>query len=84
MIEKADKMRRIGIKQIYFILLIIFIASLVPILTVGFSCFPCADDFSFGASTHAIWKNSHNIFAVIAGEIKVSAEKYYSWQGTYT
>ena len=84
MIEKADKMRRIGIKQIYFILLIIFIASLVPILTVGFSCFPCADDFSFGASTHAIWKNSHNIFAVIAGAIKVSAEKYYSWQGTYT
>lgn len=80
----SDTKRMIGIKQVYYILLVVFIISLVPILAMGFSCFPCADDFSFGASTHAIWKNSHNIFAVIAGAIKVSAEKYYSWQGTYT
>jgi hypothetical protein len=78
------KCRCIDIKKMFYILLALYLLSIIPLLAAGFYDFPSADDFSFAASSRNIWVSTHNIFAVFAEAAATSAGKYMTWQGTYT
>ncbi len=79
-------MERIHIKtkHVALALTIIFILAVLPILFVGIYDYPCADDYSYAAATRKVWLESHSVFRVLKEAAATSANRYITWQGTFT
>mgnify|MGYP002554189598 CR=1 FL=1 len=60
------------------------VLMLVPMLLVARYNVPCADDYHFGAPTHAAWQATHSLAAVVKAAGEKVAERYANWQGTYS
>ncbi len=76
--------RRFDTGKLFCIVLALYLLSMIPVLAAGCCDFPSADDFSFAASARNVWLDSHNVFAVLAEAAGASADRYMTWQGTYT
>lgn len=62
---------------------IVLIVSLIPIITLAFYNFPCADDLGYSIYTKHAWDETHSIFAVLSAAWRKVCESYFGWQGTW-
>ncbi len=69
---------------ILIMLILIFIFLITPILQVSQYNVPSADDYTYGANTYKIWKNTHNIFSIIKEAGLEVIRTYKDWQGTFS
>ena len=73
-----------SIKILWQLLLVAFIVSLIPIVTVSFYSHPNYDDYNFSANLHQCIKSGGSIFEaldIIFQEIK---DCYFNWQGNFS
>lgn len=70
-------------KWLFRILLVVFIASMVPVLYLSRYAFPNCDDFTYGVQTHSVWNATHSFGEVIKTAFAVTKETWQLWQGTW-
>ena len=75
---------RLPEKAVFWLVLAAVVLMLVPMLLVARYNVPCADDYHFGAPTHAAWQATHSLAAVVKAAGEKVAERYANWQGTYS
>ena len=75
---------RLPEKVAFWLALAAVVLMLVPMLLVARYNVPCADDYHFGAPTHAAWQATHSLAAVVKAAGEKVAERYANWQGTYS
>lgn len=68
-------------KSLLIVLVIVYIAGLIPLLWIGSYAYPCADDYSFGAACRNVWVESHSVSAVLSRAVLRAWEYYLSWAG---
>lgn len=66
------------------ILILLLIVLLVPIIYIGRYNVISADDYSYGYETHRVWMESSSVWNVLKAAAKTAAERYETWQGTYS
>ena len=71
-------------KTLLIVLIIAFIASLLPLLYIVKFNYPYRDDFSFSADTYHTIRDTGSVFKAIGTSFAEVKEKYYSWQGTFS
>ena len=71
-------------KTLFYVLLIGFIISIIPIFMLGTYSFPFYDDFNHGYLTYAAVNNGANFIDVLKVAYEHMLNIYNSWQGTYT
>lgn len=70
--------------KIAVLFILLFLASLVPLMLLSKYNYPCADDFGFSAYSHIAWENSHSIIQVLKGAWNTTIERWWGWQGTFS
>ena len=65
-------------------LVLLFIASLIPIALISRYNYPCADDFGFSAYSHIAWQETHSVPSVLGGAVRTVVERWFGWQGTFS
>lgn len=71
-------------KILFYIVLIGFVLSIIPIFMLGKYSFPYYDDFNHGYLTFNAINNNKNILEVLKIAFDHTINIYNSWQGTYT
>ena len=71
-------------KWLFRILLVVFIASMVPVLYLSRYGFPNCDDFTYGLETHRVWNATHSFVEVLKTALAVTKETWQLWQGTWS
>ena len=61
-------------KWLFRILLVVFIASMVPVLYLSRYGFPNCDDFTYGLETHRVWNATHSFGEVLKTALAVTKE----------
>ena len=64
--------------------LILFIASFIPIFIMSFYSVASADDYNFAIITHQAWEESHSILAVLKASFESIVYFYMNWQGFFS
>lgn len=64
--------------------LILTVASIIPLLMISFYNHPSADDFAYAVETHMVWKSTRNMFLVLKQAVATSVKYWNRWQGLYT
>ena len=71
-------------KKLAVLMVLIYLALILPIIYVGKWDAPQLDDYGFASKPHLAWVNTHNLFAVIAAACDTVKEYYWVWQGTFS
>ncbi len=71
-------------KTISYIILFLFIISLLPLLYIARYDHSCADDYSYGLLARQAWQNTHSIWAAMAAAAQKVQTAYTDWQGTFS
>jgi len=71
------------IKWVFRFLLILAIASLIPLLHIAQFTHPSADDFSYGSHTVGTWRTTASIPQTIGAAIDGTRYVYNNWQGSF-
>ena len=66
-------------KWLFRILLVVFIASMVPVLYLSRYGFPNCDDFTYGLETHRVWNATHSFGEVLKTALAVTKETWQLW-----
>ncbi|WP_022766631.1 hypothetical protein [Butyrivibrio sp. XPD2006] len=72
------------IKILAIILVIILIATLLPIIYVSKFAYPWADDFGYSADARQAFLRTGSVFATLGPAFEHVINTYFTWQGTYT
>lgn len=67
-----------------YVLLFLFLLSLIPLYCIGTYAHPSADDYSYGISTKRVWEDTHSLSAVIDTAKEKTIDKFYRWQGNFS
>ena len=71
-------------KSLAVFLTIVYLASLIPVLWIGWYNYPSADDYSIGSNCRQAWVSSHNLLAVLGAGIVRAADDWLNWMGYFT
>lgn len=71
-------------KGLFYILLIGFVISLIPVIWLGTYSYPYYDDFNYGFSTYGAIQNGAGLIEVLKTAWDYVIYTFYNWQGTYT
>lgn len=63
--------------------LLALIAVLIPLFQIARYNFMSVDDYSYAMHSGQIYKETHSVWKVFAGQIAYVADYYKTWQGTY-
>lgn len=78
-----NKMKEQPDKWIFWILLIAFLGSMLPVWYLSRYIVPGCDDYTYGVRTHAAWLDTHSLWEVIKAAAATTVEYWHQWQGTY-
>ena len=89
LIEKTDRFgenlkKWITPKRLSGFLTIVYAASLIPLLWIGYYNYPSADDYSIGSNCRQTWVATHSVFATVWAGIVRAAEDWLNWMGYFT
>jgi len=71
-------------KQIAWLCAALLAVSLIPLYGISFFTHPYYDDFGFSILTHAAWRDTGSVGAVIAAAWRNTVGIRQTWQGMYT
>lgn len=78
------KMKEQPDKWIFWGMLSVVLASMVPVWVLSFYAAPNCDDYIYGAATHAAWQSTGSVWEVLRAAAKTTAQYWHNWQGTYS
>ena len=89
LIEKTERFgenfkKWITPKRLSIFLTIVYVASLIPLLWIGYYNYPSADDYSIGSNCRQAWVATHSVFATVWAGIVRAAEDWLDWMGYFT
>lgn len=70
-------------KKMAVILGVLFLCSLIPILTLSGYVHATGDDYGYGSRTHQIWLETHSLLKTFKAAAQTSRSYWYGWQGTW-
>lgn len=83
-LRRLSPEKNCDIRRLSYLLIVIYVLSLIPILVIGKYDYPSADDFSMGLGTRLVYEATGSLFAV-AGKILLETARYYrTWIGYFT
>ncbi len=71
-------------KGLAVLMILTYLALILPIIYVGKWNAPQLDDFGYSARTHVAWENTHSLIEVLKAAAAETKSSYYSWQGTFS
>lgn len=82
--KRLSPERNCDIRRLSYLMIVIYVLSLIPVLVIGKYDYPSADDFSMGLGTRLVYEATGSLFAV-AGKILSETARYYrTWIGYFT
>lgn len=82
--KRLSPERNCDIRRLSYLLIVIYVLSLIPVLVIGKYDYPSADDFSMGLGTRLVYEATGSLLAV-AGKILSETVRYYrTWIGYFT
>lgn len=66
------------------LLLVLLVASIVPVIVLGRYNHPTGDDYYYGAETHRVWEETHSVIQAAVEAVRGAVYDYHTWQGTYS
>ena len=82
--KRLSPERNCDLRRLFYLLIVIYALSLIPVLVIGKYDYPSADDFSMGLGTRLVYEATGSLFAV-AGKILSETARYYrTWIGYFT
>lgn len=70
-------------KTYIYILIGIFILSLIPLYVIGGYAHPAVDDYFYGAETAKVWQETGSVTEVIKESFSLMCKTYNDWQGNF-
>ncbi len=64
--------------------IVLLLLTSIPIVYSGRYVFPQGDDWEYGAYSYQAYRNGGGFGGAIGGALRMVAESYFSWQGTFT
>ena len=82
--KRLSPERNCDLRRLSYLLIVIYVLSLIPVLVIGKYDYPSADDFSMGLGTRLVYEATGSLLAV-AGKILSETVRYYrTWIGYFT
>ena len=75
---------KITTKNIFYIILICFILSVIPLYVIGMYAHPSVDDYYYGTETVQVWNETHSIASVVKCSFDEMINTYNIWQGNFS
>lgn len=75
---------KLSARTVFYILLSIFIISLIPLYVIGMYAHPSVDDYYYGTETVQIWNSTHSVGAVFSHAFNLMLKTYNEWQGNFS
>ena len=83
--DSMDTIAKLSLaEKLCFIMLTLFLISLLPVCRLAFYAHPAGDDYAYGVAAHLAWTDTHSLSAVLAAAVSNVKGYYTSWQGTYS
>ena len=76
--------KKITTKNIFYIILICFILSVIPLYVIGMYAHPSVDDYYYGTETVQVWNETHSIASVVKCSFDEMINTYNIWQGNFS
>ena len=76
--------KKLTTKNIFFIILICFLLSVIPLYIIGMYAHPSVDDYYYGTQTVQVWNETHSIASVIKCSFDEMLNTYNIWQGNFS
>lgn len=70
-------------QKLYYILLFLLIACILPILYMGFFSHPVGDDYNYGMRAHFAWEETGSIFSVLKAAAQTARIEWHNYQGPF-
>lgn len=70
-------------KTYIYILIAIFIISLIPLYIIGGYAHPAVDDYFYGVETAKVWEETGSVSEVIRESYSLMLDTYENWQGNF-
>lgn len=77
-------MNKISTKNIFYIILICFLLSAIPLYAIGMYAHPSVDDYYYGTQTVQVWNKTHSISSVVKCSFDEMINTYNIWQGNFS
>lgn len=71
-------------RTLLYIIIIIFLLSLMPLYAIGGYAHPSVDDYHYGTETSRVWADTGSIKAVLSKAAAMTKVSYDTWQGNFT
>ena len=71
-------------KNIFYIILICFILSVIPLYVIGMFAHPSVDDYYYGTETVQVWNETHSFASVVKCSFDEMINTYNIWQGNFS
>lgn len=71
-------------KTIFYIILILFLLSVIPLYLVGGYAHPSVDDYYYGTETVKVWNETHSLASVVKCSFDEMINTYHIWQGNFS
>ena len=75
---------KITTKNIFYIILICFILSVIPLYVIGMYAHPSVDDYYYGTETVQVWNETHSFASVVKCSFDEMINTYNIWQGNFS
>ena len=66
------------------ITLFMVVVAVAPLVYIGRYAVPCADDYTYGLYTHALWSTTHSLSKTLYWALYQVKASYDTWQGTFS
>lgn len=76
--------KKITTKNIFYIILICFILSVIPLYVIGMYAHPSVDDYYYGTETVQVWNETYSIASVVKCSFDEMINTYNIWQGNFS
>lgn len=71
-------------KTLVYILIAIFLISLIPMYVIGNYAHPSVDDYYYGVETSKVWQNTGSFSEVVKTSYQEMLTTYEEWQGNFS
>ncbi|MDO4293869.1 MAG: DUF6056 family protein [Eubacteriales bacterium] len=68
----------------FWALVLLFAASMLPVLYLSRYAVPACDDFTYGQQTYQAWRATGSFGEVLRAALLVTADTWQNWQGTWS
>lgn len=76
--------KKITKKNIFYIILICFILSVIPLYVIVMYAHPSVDDYYYGTETVQVWNETHSFASVVKCSFDEMINTYNIWQGNFS